>query len=201
MADIDHRRAPEPARCTALPMRRRWQQPPCFSRIPVASLHPPAKRPVAGLSARIRCINHASGRARHCIHLCIRNRCGGGPDRSCGSRCCRIGQHQACRNGDGTPGRGSTDPPGPPSLAASELSGEMAGCQMAAALNGERRNDLGANRLRDRAARAEAAAGRRIDARSAARRRAATARAFVPRRHRGSAPPKSGSACRDAARR
>src|SRR6187402_230068 len=63
----------------------------------------------------------------------------------------------------GAPARGSTDPPGPPPAAASELSGEMAGCQMAAALHGERRNDVGANRLRDRAARAETAAGRRID--------------------------------------
>ena len=47
--------------------------------------------------------------------------------------------------------------------AASELSGEMAGRKVAAVLQGERRDNFGANRLGDRTARAEAAARRRID--------------------------------------
>src|ERR1043166_9112764 len=71
---------------------------------------------------------------------------------------------------------------------ASELSGEMASREVAAAPQGERRNRLGADRLRDRAARAENATRRRVDrARRLAGEREALALAFrvgIGDRHR-----------------
>src|SRR6267378_4515989 len=67
-------------------------------------------------------------------------------------------------------------------IAASELSGEMAGRKVAVALQSERRDDFGANRFGDRTARAEAAARRRIDgARRFAGEREPLAHAFGPR--------------------